>query len=143
MLVRIALLATVALGCRGALARPPAEEQRIRSPDGRVDAVVYRTRTDPLSSDVLSVRLEPIGARAEHDQAVLHAEHTGLKIRWLQDRLLEVAYNQGEISGFYNTWWTREVDPAGNATYFVEVLLVKRPVDAPAHAADRPGIDRR
>ena len=129
-LVRVALLATLAVGCRGTSARPPTEEQRIRSPDGRVHAVVYRTRTDPLSSDVLSVRLEPIGAKAEHDQAVLHAEHTSLRIRWLQDRLLEVAYSQGEISAFYNTWWTQRLDPEGKSTYFVEVVLVKRPADA-------------
>jgi hypothetical protein len=88
-----------------------------------------RTVTDPLSSDIFSVRLEPVGVQPDDERDLLRAEHTGLGIRWVQDRVLEVSYSQGEISGFYNLWWTRRFDPEGE-TYFVELLLVKRPADS-------------
>ena len=103
------------------------EEQRIRSPDGKVDAILERTPTDPLSSDVLSVRLAPVGAKLEWEGVILYATHTDstFKMRWLADRLLEISYGTGHMSGFDNEWWTYRLDPKGENAYFVEIRLIK------------------
>ena len=108
------------------------EEKRLRSPDGKVDAVLYRTPTDPLSSDILSIRLEPVGAKLEWDGVVLHATHTDttFAMRWAAERLLEVTYAKGHLSGFDNEWWTYRLDPQNRSAYFVEIRLIKQPEDS-------------
>ena len=127
--VLLVLVAPVLAAC--AAPRKDIEEQRLRSPDHRVDAVLYRTPTDPLSSDILSIRLEPVGAKLEWDGVVLHATHTdsAFAMRWAADRLLEVTYARGHLSGFDNEWWTYRLDPHNRRAYFVEIRLIKRLAD--------------
>jgi hypothetical protein len=108
------------------------EEQRLRSPDGKVDAVLDRTPTDPLSSDVLSIRLEPVGTKPESNGVVLYATHTdsAFAMRWAANRLLEVTYSAGNIYDFDNQWWTYRLDPKHENAYFVEIQLIKRSSDS-------------
>src|SRR5690349_18875442 len=89
------------------------ELERLRSPDGKVDAVLYLTPTDPLSSDIQSVRLEPVGAKGEWHGIVARAERTPgeLGMRWLSDTLLEIVYRGGHIYGFNNEWYTYQLSP--------------------------------
>ena len=127
--VLLLLVAPVVAAC--AAPRKDIEEQRLRSPDDRVDAVLYRTPTDPLSSDILSIRLEPVGAKLEWDGVMLYATHTdsAFAMRWAADRLLEVTYAHGHLSGFENEWWTYRLDPRSRRAYFVEIRLIRLPVD--------------
>jgi hypothetical protein len=108
------------------------EEQRLRSPDGKVDAILNRTPTDPLSSDVLSIRLEPVGVKQEAKGDVLYATHTDstFAMRWAASRLLEVTYAAGHIYDFDNEWWTYQLGPKHEHAYFVEIRLIKRPSDS-------------
>jgi len=88
--VLLLLVAPVVAAC--AAPRKDIEEQRLRSPDDRVDAVLYRTPTDPLSSDILSIRLEPVGAKLEWDGVMLYATHTdsAFAMRWAADAFLRL-----------------------------------------------------
>lgn len=110
------------------------EEQRVRSPDGRVDAILERTPTDPLSSDVLSIRLAPVGAKLEWEGVVLYATHTDttFKMRWAADRVFEISYGTGHMFGFDNEWWTYRLDPKRETAYFVEIRLIKTFPDSSA-----------
>ena len=104
------------------------EIDRVRSPDGRVDAVIYLTPTDPLSSDVQSLRLEPVGEKGEWHGIVARATHTQgkkLGLRWVSDTLLEVIYHRGHIYDFNNEWWTYRLSPNKKEVRFVELRLVK------------------
>jgi hypothetical protein len=111
--------------------RQDMEEQRLRSPDGNVDAILDRTPTDPLSSDVWTIRLEPVGVKRE-SKDVLHATHTDsvFAMRWAADRLLEVTYSTGNIYDFDNQWWTYQLHPRHKNAYFVEIRLINRPSDS-------------
>jgi hypothetical protein len=105
------------------------EIDRVRSPDGKVDAVIFLTRTDPLSSDIQTIRLEPVGKRAEWHGIVARATHTQgkLGLRWVTDTLLEVVYHRGHIFDFDNEWWTYSLSPNKAAAHFVELRLSKEP----------------
>jgi hypothetical protein len=102
--------------------------ERLRSPDGKVDAVLYLTPTDPLSSDVQTVRLEPVGAKGEWHGIVARARYAQgpLGMRWLSDTLLEITYRGGHVYDFDNEWWTYQVSPK-NSLRMVELLLRKQP----------------
>lgn len=106
------------------------EIERVRSPDGKVDAVIYLTPTDPLSSDIQSLRLEPVGEKGEWHGIVARATHTQgkkLGLRWASDTLLEVIYHRGHIYDFDNQWWTYRLSPNKKEVHFVELRLVKEP----------------
>jgi hypothetical protein len=105
------------------------EIDRIRSPDGKVDAVIYLTPTDPLSSDIQSVRLEPVGEKGEWHGIVARAAHTHgrLGLRWASDTLLEIVYRRGHIYDFNNQWWTYKLSPTKDQVHFVELRLSKEP----------------
>src|SRR3954468_11275803 len=109
-LLVIMALATLGCGGRRKPTSPPSDSkeiERVRSPDGKVDAVVYLTLTDPLSSDIQSVRLEPVGEKVEWHGIVARATHTDgkkLGLRWLQDTVLEIVYRRGHIYDFDNQW---------------------------------------
>ena len=105
------------------------EIDRLRSPDGKVDAVLYVTPTGPLSSDVQSVRLEPVGVKAEWDGIVARVTHNPgyLAMRWLSDTLLLITYRGGHIYDFDNQWWTYKLSPKQDEVHFVELRLSKEP----------------
>jgi hypothetical protein len=105
------------------------EIDRLRSPDGKVDAVLSVTPTDPLSSDIQSVRLEPVGVKAEWDGIVARATHNPGKLgmRWLSDTLLLITYRGGHIYDFDNLWWTYKLSPKKDEVHFVELRLSKEP----------------
>jgi hypothetical protein len=102
------------------------EIERSRSPDGKVDAILYVTPTDPLSSDIQSVRLEPVSLKAQWHGIIARATHTQgkLGLRWRADTLLEIVYRRGHIYDFNNQWWayglTKKDEP-----HFVEIQLSK------------------
>jgi hypothetical protein len=105
------------------------EIDRVGSPDGKVDAVLLLTRTDPLSSDVQTVRLEPVGEKAEWHGIMARAAHTHgkLGLRWGSDTLLEIVYRRGHIYDFNNEWWTYKLSPNKDEVRFVELRLSKEP----------------
>jgi hypothetical protein len=111
------------------LASDSTELDRIRSPDGRVDAVLYLTPTDPLSSDIQTVRLEPVGVPAEWHGIVARAERTEgkLALRWLSDTLVEIVYRGGHIYDFNNEWWSYKLSPQKGEAHIVELRLSKKP----------------
>jgi hypothetical protein len=139
--MRPAVLTTFAFVIAACLDRPAArgsdplpsgstEMERLRSPDGKVDAVLYLTRTDPLSSDIQSLRLEPVGEKGEWHGIVARATHTEgkkLGLRWVSDTLLEVVYHRGHIYDFDNEWWTYRLSPNKDEVHFVELRLSKEP----------------
>jgi len=112
------------------LASDSKEIDRVRSPDGKVDAVLYLTPTDPLSSDIQSVRLEPVGEKLEWHGIVARAEHTDgkkLGLRWVQDTVLEIVYAHGHVYDFNNEWWTYSLSPNKDEPHFVELRLSREP----------------
>jgi hypothetical protein len=123
------VVTTIACGGRGTLPSDSEEIDRVRSPDGKVDAVIYVTPTDPLSSDIQSVRLEPVGEKAEWHSIVARATHTQgkLGLRWRSDTLLEVVYRRGHIYDFNNEWWTYSLSPNKDQVRIVELQLSKEP----------------
>jgi hypothetical protein len=128
-LTSLAVMTFACGGGRGYLASNAKELGRHRSPNGKVDAVLYLTPTDPLSSDVQTVRLEPVGAKGDWHGIVARAEHIDgrLGMQWLSDTLLEITYQSGHIYDFDNQWWTYQFSPKKDDPYFVELLLKKQP----------------
>jgi hypothetical protein len=125
-------LAMLGCGSHRESASPPSDKEieRVRSPDGKVDAVIYLTLTDPLSSDIQSVRLEPVGEKLEWHGIVVRATHTDgkkLGLRWVQDTVLEIVYSRGHIYDFDNQWWTYRIAPNKDEAHFVELRLSREP----------------
>jgi len=104
----VALCLAALLALRACVADVRIDEwQRLRSPDGRVDAVVLSSGGGgALGSDVFWVTLVPAGTRVTgKENDVFNAMHVNpLNIRWLEPRVVEIAYGHAVISGFVNHW---------------------------------------
>ena len=100
------------------------EWKRVRSPDGRVDAVVLSSGGGgALGSDVFWVTLVPAGTGVTgKENDVFNAMHVNpLNIRWLEPRVVEIAYGHAVISGFVNHWSDSRV--SGTLEAPVEIRL--------------------
>ena len=130
--MRAAVLTTLALVIPACVDREPdplpsgsTEIERLRSPDGKVDAVLYLTRTDPLFRYSIPSAGAP-GEKPEWHGIVARATHTQgkkLGLRWLSDTLFEVVYRRGHIYDFDNQWWTYRLSPNNDEVHFVELRL--------------------
>ena len=87
----------------------PVEVARVRSPDGQVDAVATESRSGGALGSVLTwVFLVPAGTPITRDvEYAVSAMHVTprLRLTWLHDGVLEIAYERAVISLFANKWF--------------------------------------
>ena len=103
----------------------PVETARVRSPDGRVDAVVTTSSAGGAAGSVVTwVFLVPAGAPiTSDDNFLVSATHVepALSITWSQDRVIEISYNRATISIFSDRWIDRR--SSSTSPYEVELRL--------------------
>ncbi len=110
------------MGCEPVVGRD--EITRISSPDFIVDAVLIRTNAGATTSfgfEIYIVRTGDIPTEA--DLLFRGDKMEGLKLRWVQSKLLTIQYEQGQIFHFSNFWSSRDIQ---YFKYEVEVLLIKK-----------------
>jgi hypothetical protein len=134
-----ALLCTA--GCTNIAGEWQYEEmQRVKSPDGVVDAVLVRGgggATTGFSFSIFLVRsgtgFDQKAASFEQDRAVFRSDHhDGLHLVWTKPQFLEIRFAKARIFHFANFWHSSDVQ---NYRYVVEVRLI--PLDASTSLTDR------
>lgn len=112
------------------------ETHRVRSPDGRVDAVVIAGSVDATTPTVHRLHIVPAEQPIDRDAALLlSADHVeGLAISWRRDRFLDLHYSEGRIFAFSNFWQSPDID---DWSYVVELRLNPPPDDFSLSARDR------
>lgn len=102
------------------------EIDRISSPDSIVDAVLIRANAGATTSFVFEVYLVKMGDNVvpTEDKLLFRGDKMkGLKLQWVQSKLLIIQYEQGRIFQFSNFWSSRHIQ---NFEYEVEIRLVKK-----------------
>jgi hypothetical protein len=105
------------------------EIQRVKSPDGIVDAVLVRGSTGATTGFNVAVFLVPSGTRFdekapafESDRSLFRADHYDrLQLIWQKPKFLEIRFAKARIFQFSNFWHSPDVQ---NYSYVVEVRLV-------------------
>jgi len=105
------------------------EIERIKSPDGIVDAVLVRGHGGATTGFNFSVFLVPRGIKFdkkaswfEREQALFRADHDeGLQLVWRKPKFLEIRFAKARIFQFRNVWHSQEVQ---DYSYVVELRLV-------------------
>src|SRR5437879_8009429 len=95
------------------------EVKRVRSPDGRVEAVLIQTNAGATTGFGFEVFLVPTGANPKTGSELFRADRVvNLDLHWRESMVLEIAYDQGRIFHFSNFWNSADLD---NFRYVVEV----------------------
>jgi len=113
-----------------------AEEMRVTSPNGNLDAVMVRESYGGSAGGFeWLVFIVPKGMTPPSDdsRAVFEAGTlTGQRLLWNQAHLLEIHYDVANIEQFRNLWGlyeAQDVGPEGERDYDVEVKLVPSGAD--------------
>ncbi|MEK8018109.1 MAG: hypothetical protein VSS75_014640 [Candidatus Parabeggiatoa sp.] len=86
------------------------EMARISSPDFRVDAILIRANAGATTSFVFEVYIVQSGDVPTEDDLLFRGDKMeGLKLRWVQSKLLTIQYEQGRIFHFSNFWSSQNV----------------------------------
>ena len=102
--------------------------ERLRSPDGRVDAIVIeKVPKWSLDADSYSVYLARHGSNQLGNAVVRGYGKFDFSVTWLASDLLQVSYSDTCISAFASQWSSMEVE---NGAFDVEIRL--RPAQGPA-----------
>jgi hypothetical protein len=109
-----------------------AEQTRVTSPNGLLDAVLVRDPYGPAAGggvdwNVYIVRREnPIHMKTAHE--FFRADPmTGGDLVWKSEHLLEIHYDQAHILAFRNLWGLYEIENVGSTgerDFEVEIRLV-------------------
>ena len=101
------------------------EVVRIKSPDGKVEAVHIRGNCGATTSFTENIFIVPAGEKTpkpKDDYQRFLADHVdGLELEWREPKVLEIKYNVARIFKFTNFWQSQKVD---HFRYVVEIRLV-------------------
>ena len=110
------------------LKSPHKEIERVKSPDGLVDAILIEVETDPLSSNVFIICLAKSGTRVEDlagssEPNIFKANRLqDLKLIWSEPKFLQISYKNAAVLAFRNYHWMTGVE--GQESYKVELRLL-------------------
>ena len=110
------------------LKSPHKEIERVKSPDGLVDAILIEIETDPLSANGFIICLAPSGTDIKHltrsyEPNIFYANRLqDLRLVWREPKLLEIRYKRAAVLRFRNNHWIRGV--GGQEAYEVELRLM-------------------
>lgn len=102
--------------------------ERVKSPDGLVDAILIEVETDPLSANGFVVCLVPSSADIEsltrsYEPNIFYANRPqDLKLVWREPKFLEIRYKRAAVLRFRNYHWMPGV--GGQESYKVELRLM-------------------
>jgi hypothetical protein len=107
------------------------ELERVKSPDGIVDAVLVRGDTGATTSYSYLIYLVPSGARLDKDPQLFEPNQAmfdtlnqkDLQMIWTKPKFIEIRHRKDVTSNSSFLWHSREVQNDG---YLVEVKLVPR-----------------
>jgi len=100
------------------------EHYRVKSPDAEVDAVLMKSDGGATTSVSYNLFILPIGASSrelplEHSRLIAdNAE--GLRITWIENKILEIDCKSARIFRFSNFWQSKEVQ---DYRYIVEIRI--------------------
>jgi len=130
----IAVLLAVVMGCISGCINIAGdwhfeETERIKSPDGVVDAVLVEGNGGATTSFNYAVFIVPSGTKFEEksewferQRSLFSADHQkDLQLAWSKPKVLEIRYEKARIFKFSNFWHTQEVQ---NFEYVVELKLM-------------------
>lgn len=111
---------------------------RIKSPDGKVEAVHVKGNCGATTSFAESVFIVPIGDKTpkpKDDNEILLADHVeGINLVWREPKVLEIHYDEARIFKFTNFWQSEKVD---KFSYVVEIRLIPSRKDFSLSRRDR------
>jgi hypothetical protein len=110
------LSVVVITGCRD-------HEQYYRkiSPDGLVEAIIYRCEGREKDSFGYDVYIVPNGKKPHFRASLFSVDHArNISISWQGNKMLEIHYDEAQIHHFQNFWNSKAIQ---NSTYVVELKL--------------------
>ena len=114
------------------------ETVRIKSPDGKVEALHVGGNCGATTSFSENVFIVPIGDKTpkpKGDYQTFIADHVdGLNLVWREPKVLEIHYNEARIFKFTNFWQSKKVD---DFSYVIEIRLVPSKTDFSLSKRDR------
>lgn len=105
------------------------EIERVKSPDGIVDAVLVRGSDGATTGFDFSVFIVPSGTPFDEKSKLFNQEETlfsadhleNFKLVWKESKFLEIRYDKARIFKFKNYWRVKQVQ---DYKYVVEIRLV-------------------
>jgi hypothetical protein len=91
------------------------------SPDGLVEAIIYRTKDRKKESFGFDVYILANGKKPRFSESLFRVDHAkNISIAWQGNKTLEVHYDEAQIHHFQNFWSSKALQ---NSTYVVELKL--------------------
>lgn len=114
----IAFIAVTA-GCGFLSPCTETQAERVKSTDGKVEAVLVKKNCGATTSESFNVFIVGSGNKTEEKDLIFSADHVdGFSLSWRDTKFLEIRYKQARIFQFTNFWHSKDVD---NFAYVVEV----------------------
>lgn len=111
------------------------ELERIKSPDGKVEAVLVERDSGPTTSSVFKIFIVLIGETYKDSNLVFVGDHIDqLSVKWRKAKFLDIKYKEGRIFEFCNFWQPRH---ANLFHYVVEIRETPLTEDFALSAKDR------
>jgi len=96
------------------------EINRITSPDNKVDVVLVKENGGATTSDIYKIYITPINIDFKSGHELFIVDHVkNLDIKWIQNKMLQISYDEARIFKFTNFWNSKKVD------YFDYVVELK------------------
>ncbi len=112
--------------------------ERIKSPDGIVDAVHVQGNCGATTSFSEHIFIVQSGTKTPPPRKryqVFSADHVkGLRVKWREPKVLEIHYKEARIFDFTNFWQSKDVQ---NFSYVVEIRLRPETEDYSLSRSDR------
>lgn len=121
-LVLVVGVAIFSFGCDAITGCKNTELSRIKSPDGKVEAVIVARDCGATSGASKTIYLVPAGAKTASENAMFTCDHEeDLDFKWDGSKSGLIEYSKARIFTFRNFWSTKELENFG-----YEVQLVER-----------------
>jgi DNA/RNA-binding domain of Phe-tRNA-synthetase-like protein len=109
----------ITTGCGFSSPCNETQVERVKSPDGKVEAVLVKKDCGATTSESFNVFIVGSGNKTEEKDLIFKADHVdGFSLTWRDSKFLEIKYKQARIFHFMNFWQSKDVD---NFAYVVEV----------------------
>jgi hypothetical protein len=117
--VMIIAFIAVTAGCGFLSPCTETQAERVKSTDGKVEAVLVKKNCGATTSESFNVFIVGSGNKTEEKDLIFSADHVdGFSLSWRDTKFLEIRYKQARIFQFTNFWHSKDVD---NFAYVVEV----------------------
>jgi hypothetical protein len=92
------------------------------SPDGLVEAILFRSNDSEGKSFRYDLYIVPNGKKPQFNKSLFSGNHAkNIKVSWQGSRMLQIRFDEVQIHHFQNYWRSKAVQ---NSSYVVELKLI-------------------